>query len=70
MDLKTYFQTTKMRQKQLAEETGCRQATISQIKTGKRRPSPDLALRIQQATGGQVTVMELLFGQDAEQAAA
>ena len=27
----------------------------------KHRPSPDLALRIQEATNGEVTVMELLF---------
>jgi DNA-binding transcriptional regulator YdaS (Cro superfamily) len=62
MDLKTYIKKNRVRQKKLAEETGCRQAMISQIKSGKRRPSPELALRISRATGGQVSVMELLFG--------
>lgn len=69
MDLKTYIKMAKVIQNDLAQQVGCRQPTISQIVTGTRRPSPDLAMRIQQATGGQVTVMELLYGND-EQAAA
>jgi DNA-binding transcriptional regulator YdaS (Cro superfamily) len=69
MDLKTYTETAKVRQKDLAARVGCRQPTISQILTGTRRPSPDLALRIQRATGGKVTVMELLYGERAKDAA-
>lgn len=34
---------------------------LSLIKNGKKTPSPPLALKIQEATGGAVTVMELLF---------
>lgn len=29
--------------------------------TNKRKPSPDLALKIEHATNGEVTVLELLF---------
>ena len=34
---------------------------ITHINKGNRRPSPELALKIQQATNGAVTVMELLY---------
>lgn len=34
---------------------------VSHIKKNTRRPSPELALKIQEATNGEVTVMELLY---------
>ena len=40
---------------------GVHQSLITHINKGRRKPSPPLALRIQEATGGAVTVMELLY---------
>ena len=34
---------------------------VDQLCSGQRRPSPELALKIQGATDGAVTVMELLY---------
>jgi transcriptional regulator with XRE-family HTH domain len=39
----------------------CSISMISRIKSGQRRPSPELAFRIEQITGGLVTRDELLF---------
>ncbi|MEJ5360404.1 MAG: helix-turn-helix transcriptional regulator [Desulfobacterales bacterium] len=62
MDLKRYLSLAGMTQKDLAVAAKCGQPTISQIITGKRKPSPDLALRIERATGGAVRAAELVFG--------
>lgn len=45
----------------MAEMFGMDQSYISHIKAGRRRPSPEMAKRIEEATGGKVTVLELLF---------
>lgn len=55
----------------LAEIVGVHPSLFSHIRAGKKYPSRKTALRIQEATGGAVTVMELLFpekheGEDAE----
>ena len=34
---------------------------LKHIRAGRARPSPDLALRISEATGGKVKVLDLLF---------
>jgi len=52
--------------KQLAIKCNCHPVHMSDILRGRRRPSPDLALRISEATGGAVTVMELLFPEERE----
>lgn len=44
-----------------AKEVGTTKNYINLLVIGQRRPSPELALKIERATGGQVTVMELLF---------
>ncbi len=44
-----------------AKEIGTTKNYVNLLVTDQRRPSPGLALRIQEATGGQVTVWELLF---------
>jgi DNA-binding transcriptional regulator YdaS (Cro superfamily) len=61
MDLKTYLQKTKTTTVVLANKVGVAQAYISHLASRKRRPSPDLALRIQEATRGEVTILELLY---------
>lgn len=43
----------------LAEAAGVSQAAISLMKAGKRRPSAELSIHIEQATDGNVTVEQL-----------
>lgn len=47
-----------------ARRVGITPATLSSVLSGKRRPSVDLARRISHATGGAVTVRELLVGDE------
>jgi DNA-binding transcriptional regulator YdaS (Cro superfamily) len=47
--------------KQFAGQIKVSAPFVTQITKGKRRPSPDVALRIEQATDGAVTLRELLF---------
>ncbi|MBP7231352.1 MAG: helix-turn-helix domain-containing protein [Syntrophaceae bacterium] len=47
--------------KKLAVKCKCSPEHMSYVLNKQRRPSPDLALRISEATGGEVSVMELLF---------
>jgi transcriptional regulator with XRE-family HTH domain len=53
MNLDTYLRTANKTQEAFADEIGVRQATISRLKRGKR-PSLDLAARIERATGGAI----------------
>ena len=43
----------------LAAKVGCEVSTITRIAKGDRSPSLDLAVRIERATGGAVTVADL-----------
>jgi transcriptional regulator with XRE-family HTH domain len=52
---------TTLKQKQIADMVRSNTTYINAILCGRRRPSPDLALRIQEATGGVYTVMDLLY---------
>lgn len=52
----------------LAREAGVSKGTLSMIRSGKGHPSPELAKRIEQATGGEVSAASLL-GLDAGSAA-
>lgn len=47
-----------------ARRVGVSLSFLHQICTGKRRPSVDVARRISHATGGAVTVRELLVGDE------
>jgi transcriptional regulator with XRE-family HTH domain len=51
----------------VAKAVGVAKSTLSTIQSGKRRASPELALRIQRATG--VSALALVFGCDAEEVA-
>ena len=44
----------------LARRVGVSKGTLSSIRTGKSRPSPELAKKIEQATEGEVTAASLL----------
>lgn len=60
--IEKYLKKNKLSQSWLAAECNCSRSAICMIASGVRRPSPDLAMKIQRATGGKVTVMELLYG--------
>jgi transcriptional regulator with XRE-family HTH domain len=44
-----------------SESVKCSISMLSHINTGRRRPSPDLAWRIEQQTGGLVSRDEMLY---------
>ncbi|MEJ5359896.1 MAG: helix-turn-helix transcriptional regulator [Desulfobacterales bacterium] len=68
--LEAFFKKTGKKQSEIANAAGCSKAAISMIAKGRRRPSPDLALRIERATGGAVRAAELIFSGICEQDAA
>lgn len=45
----------------IAEKANTTVEYLLQIKYGKRRPSPDLALKIEEATNGAIDRMQLLY---------
>ena len=59
MDLKTYLKN-KSRQ-EFAEKLGTKITYINNLCQGRATPGGKLALRIEQATNGKVTIRELLF---------
>jgi len=61
MQLNEYIVKNSLPQNELAERAGVKPAFLSLLVAGKRKPSPSTALRIEQATGGAVTRMELLY---------
>jgi DNA-binding transcriptional regulator YdaS (Cro superfamily) len=61
MELKNYLKQNGIKTLEFAEAIGCQQSHVSLIANRKRKPSPNLALAIEQATKGQVTRMELLY---------
>lgn len=60
-NLETWQTENKVSNKHLSQIVGVHTSLITHIKKGRRKPSPALALRIEQATGGAVTLRELLF---------
>jgi DNA-binding transcriptional regulator YdaS (Cro superfamily) len=68
MELKNYLKKNGIKTIELAKVIGCQQSHVSLIANGKRKPSPELALAIEQATNGQVTRMELLYPDSSEAA--
>lgn len=61
MKLAEYLEKNDITTTDFAERCELSQPYIWQIANGQRRPSPDVAERIELATGGQVTAMELLY---------
>lgn len=61
MKLKHWQQSKQFKNKHLADLFGVDQSYITYLLQGKRKPSPSLAERIEQATGGEVTRFELLY---------
>lgn len=68
----TVIKAEKIKKVDLAKKAGCAQSYISLIATGRRRPSPDVALAIVEAIesilgdrfNGQLTVNDLLYPED------
>jgi len=61
MKLEEYLKNNRITTSEFSAIALCGQPMVSLLCNGRRRPSPSLALRIEQATGGQVTRDELLF---------
>lgn len=61
MRLSEYISVTGTTQQHLASLVGVGRAFISLVAGGRRTPSPDVAARISAATGGEVSVAELLY---------
>jgi transcriptional regulator with XRE-family HTH domain len=56
MDLTQYLKAENLTQAQFAERINVRQSTVSKLCSGVTRPSLDMALVIESATGGLVPV--------------
>lgn len=61
MKLKEWIGKKRGRAAQLARDVGVTPGHISMAAARIRRPSPEVAERIERATSDEVTVMELLF---------
>lgn len=61
MKLIAWQKKNKISNKELAERVMIHVSLLTHMKMGRRRPSPDLALRIEKATDGKVSRMELLY---------
>lgn len=61
--LHDWQKTNGISNRHLAETVKVHESYITHIRKGRRIPSPALALRIEQATNGAVSRMELLYPQ-------
>ena len=62
--IKEFCKENKIRQRELARQSDISAAYMTQIIKGQRRPTPPVALRIQNATGGKVGVLQILYPKD------
>lgn len=58
MNLTQYLAQAEKSASELAATIGCETSTITRIMRGERRPSINLAARIEAATGGQVSIKD------------
>jgi len=61
MEIIEYLTAQGITLNEFAERCGLKQSLASQYKNRRKRPSPEKALRIEEATGGAVSRMELLY---------
>src|SRR5215469_13179498 len=59
-NLSEYLGRVRGRAEQVAKSAGISTATLSLIRSGRRRPSPEVAKRIETATQGEVRASQLL----------
>lgn len=64
MHLREYLFRAKINQTEFAKKVGVSRTHFSLIVLGRKRPSPELAKRIIDETGGRVTYDELFFPQN------
>ena len=62
MKLRTYLERNSMTRRAFAKRVGCSPQAVGYYVTGDRRPSLPVALKIVKATGGKVTLKDLLDG--------
>ena len=60
MKLEEYLRFNRIKNRELAEKLGVSQAFVNLMLHGKRKPSLDLAKKIEKITEGRVSVFELL----------
>ena len=61
MKISKYRAKHKMTLRELAAKFGISQAHLCQLESGKRTANPDLAVRIEQATGGDISFLDVYF---------
>jgi DNA-binding transcriptional regulator YdaS (Cro superfamily) len=61
MKLNDYITQHNLKPRDLARLIGCGKSMAYYLLSGQRRPSPNMASRIERATGGAVTRLELLY---------
>jgi len=61
MKFKAYIEENQVNLKSLAEDLGVSHNYVTYLRDNKRRPSPQLALKIETITNGQVSRLELLY---------
>jgi transcriptional regulator with XRE-family HTH domain len=61
MELKDYLKKNRLKLKNFCDETGLNYGYLRHISNKRRIPSPEMALRIEIATGGNVDRLELLY---------
>jgi transcriptional regulator with XRE-family HTH domain len=66
MTLDEYLRSPANTASKLAEDAGTTGATITRILYGDAQPSAEMVRAIVEATGGQVTAHDLIFGQPRE----
>jgi len=67
MKLATYFQIADTNFRQLALEVGVDPSTMHRYMSGSRIPSLKIAIKIEDATDGEVTVRDLLGEENGDQ---
>jgi transcriptional regulator with XRE-family HTH domain len=60
MNLKKYLEEKRMTYREFAEKLGIRPQYLQSIAYGKKKPSLELAVKIQELTGGKLTPKDLL----------
>ena len=61
MNLDEYYIKSNENDRTLAQKVGLNQPTLWRIRNKKVTPRAETAAKIQEATGGKVTVLELLY---------
>jgi len=67
MNLKEWQHQNNITDTELARRVGVHQSTVCHYHAGRRRPSPEVALKIEEVTGGEVTMKEAFFPALSEQ---